>query len=147
MAGNNYYSSYQFRYSSGLFGSPGESCHHLFGSLPLLTFHELGRWLKVRNSTLFIPPFKIEKYGQIYINPLELAIDLRKIRAGFYSIIVVHNFQVEDRNPNLRECLAGIYLARHVGGKREEPENYPIECREIETVAGLDTQTGKLFGP
>lgn len=147
MAGDAYYSSYAFHDSSRLFGHPGGSCHILSGSFPLLTSQELGRRLKVHNGLLYVPPFKIEKYGHIFISPQELAIDLRKINAGFYSIIVVHNFQAEDRNPNLRECLAGIYLARHVGGKREEPENYPIECREIETVAGLDTQTGKLFGP
>jgi len=147
MAGNNSYSLYHFPYSSGLFGGQGVSPHHIFGLFPLLTSRDLGRLLKVRDSRLIVPPFQMEKYGQVYVNPQEMVIDFRKLAVGFYSIIVVHNFQVEDRNPNLRECPVGIFFARHVGGRREEPETHPIECRTIEIIADINTKTGELFYP
>ena len=85
------------------------------------------------------------KYGQTYINPQEIVVDLKKLPDGFYRIIVVHNFQDEDRNPNLTECLAGIYLARQGSRILDEPECHPVECRSIETIAYLDTKTGSLF--
>ena len=89
----------------------------------------------IEKSRLIVPPFKIEKYGQIYINPVELIIKLRNLRPGPYRVIAVHNFHVEDSNPNLKECLGGIFLAAKLADEKwEEPEKFPVECRSLQTL-------------
>jgi hypothetical protein len=94
---------------------------------------------QVRGWLLVVPPFRIEKYGQTFINPVELRIDLRSVRPGRYRIVAVHNFQVEDRNPNLDEALGGIFLAaRRADGSWEEPESFPVECRTLEVLGHVD---------
>ena len=94
---------------------------------------------QVRGSALIVSPFRIEKYGQTFINPAELTIDLRSVRPGRYQVIAVHNFQVEDRNPNLDECLGGVFLAaRRADGTWEEPESFPVECRTLEVLGYVD---------
>lgn len=88
--------------------------------------------LIIRNHNLIVPPFQIKKYKQIFINSAELTIDLRVVKPGRYRVIAVHNFQTEDRNPNLNECLGGIFLAAHLpDGTWEEPESFPVECRQL----------------
>lgn len=137
-----YYECYSARY---LFGSEFVPNQGRSSSFPLLTSQSKHNLLKVHGSVLTVPPFRIEKFGQIYINPQELLIDLRKIKSGIYRVVAVHNFQVEDCNPNLRECLAGIFLAGQVGGKWEEPESRSIECRTVEVLAFIDTEKGRVF--
>jgi hypothetical protein len=84
---------------------------------------------------LRVPAFRLRKYGQIFISPRDLEIDLLGLKTGVYRIVVVHNFQAEDNNPNLNECLAGIFIAGlHPDGQWEEPEYYPFECRTIEIL-------------
>ena len=88
---------------------------------------------------LVLPPFRIEKHGQIFRSPDELRIDLASVRPGRYRVIAVHNFHVEDRNPNLRECLTGVFLAGRRGdGTWEEPEAFPIECRSLAVLGELE---------
>lgn len=94
---------------------------------------------QVRGFVLIVSPFRIQKYGQTFINPAELTIDLRSVRPGRYQVIAVHNFQVEDRNPNLNECLGGVFLAaRRADGTWEEPESFPVECRTLEVLGYVD---------
>lgn len=97
---------------------------------------------QVRDWLLIVPPFRIEKHGQTFINPVELRIDLRSVRPGRYRVVAVHNFQVEDRNPNLDECLGGVFLAGQRGdGSWEEPESFPVECRTLEVLGHVKVES------
>jgi hypothetical protein len=90
-----------------------------------------------------VPPFRIERWGQIYVNDAELDIDLSVVADGLYRILAVHNFHVEDRNPNLGECVAGIFLAgRRCDGAWEEPERFPVECRSLRLLATVEVVGG-----
>ncbi len=94
---------------------------------------------RIEGWTLRIPPLSILRAGLRYANPAELAIDLREVGAGRYRVIAVHNFHVEDRNPQLDECVAGVFLAAaRRDGTWEEPERFPIECRSIAMLAEID---------
>jgi hypothetical protein len=95
--------------------------------------------LQVNESILIVAPFRIEKHGQTFVNPVELKIDLSSVRPGRYRVVAVHNFQVEDRNPNLSECLGGVFLAgRRADGTWEEPESFPVECRTLAVLGHVD---------
>jgi hypothetical protein len=86
--------------------------------------------------TVRIPPFAITRHGQTYATDGETAIDLRALDPGRYRLIAVHNFHVEDRNPRLDECVAGVFVAaRRRDGSWEQPERFPIECRAIALLA------------
>jgi len=95
--------------------------------------------LQIRDGALIVPPFRIEKYNQSFINPAELTIDLRTVKPGRYRVIAVHNFQVEDQNPKLNECLGGVFLAsQRADGEWEEPEAFPVECRTLKVLRLLE---------
>lgn len=100
---------------------------------------ECKKWVYIRHNQVIISPFCIIQYGLKYINPEELSINLDLLKLDFYTIIAVHNFQVEDCNPNLDECLAGVFFACHNAGVQEEPEEYPVECRAIKVLGHIDT--------
>ena len=93
----------------------------------------------IKNSHLFVPVFSIFKYGLKYINSSELIINLDNINQGIYKIMAVHNFQVEDCNPNINECIMGILLSPYRDGKFAPPEEYPIECRKITDLGYVNT--------
>ena len=105
------------------------------------------RFLSVTGSTLHIPAFRVDKWGQTYINPEPIAIDLDRLPADRYKIVAVHNFRLEDRNPRLDECLAGVFLARRLGLRWEEAEDRPVECRSIEVLGYVDTATRRVTPP
>jgi hypothetical protein len=93
--------------------------------------------LKIQSHKLIVPKFRIKK-KQIFINHNILSIDLQKIKPGRYRVVAIQNFQIEDRNPNLDECLSGVFLgARLSEDKWEEPENFPVECRQLEILGYL----------
>ena len=96
---------------------------------------------------LRVAPFGIAKWGQRFISPQALVIDLDRLPATLYKMLAVHNFWAEDRNPNLDECLAGIFLARRFGRRWEEAEDHPVECRSIEVLAYVDTRLRRLTPP
>lgn len=102
--------------------------------------------LSVRGRWLRIEPFALRRWGQIYVNPDALRVDLDRLPATLFKIVVVHNFRVEDRNPRLDECLAGVFLARRVGSMWERAEDYPVECRALAVVGCLDA-VGRRFTP
>ncbi len=86
-----------------------------------------------------MPPFRLERNGQTYTSATELEIDLTTVRPGRYRVLAVQNFHVEDTNPNLDECIAGVFLAGARGDRRwEEPEAFPVECRKLALLAHLD---------
>jgi hypothetical protein len=88
---------------------------------------------------LVVPPFRIERHGQTYVAPAELRIDLSPVADGVYRVVAVHNFQVEDRNPNLDECVAGVFLAgRRRNGTWEDAERFPVECRTLQRLATIE---------
>jgi len=91
--------------------------------------------LKIKDLQLIVPRFSIRKYNQTFINPVVLKIDLSQLQPAHYRVIAVQNFHVEDTNPNLDECLCGIFLAaKKVDGSWEIPENFPVECRTIKII-------------
>lgn len=96
---------------------------------------ELKQAVIIKGAKLLVPAFQLRKFGQAFINPRDLEIDLTGLETGTYRIVAVHNFQAEDNNPNLDECLAGIFIAAlHPDGQWEEPEYYPFECRTLEIL-------------
>lgn len=97
------------------------------------------RFLSFARSTLHISPFLIRKWGQVYISPEAVDIDLERLPAALYRIVAVHNFRMEYCNPRLDECLAGIFLARRNGDVWEQAEDPPIECRTIEVLGHVDS--------
>lgn len=105
------------------------------------------RLLSITGSELRIAPFAVRKWGQLYIHPEAVCIDLERLPATRFRITVVHNFRAEDRNPDLDECLAAIFLARRVGPRWEEAEDHPIECRSIEVLGYLDTVARRIMPP
>lgn len=95
------------------------------------------RPLRVRGSTLIVPPFRVRRHGLTYQSPTELRIDLGRVRPGLYRVLAVHNFHVEDCNPRLEQCTAGVFLAARLAGGWEEPETFPVECRTLAVIGEL----------
>lgn len=94
---------------------------------------------RLEKATLVIPPFRLRRLGQCYVQQQALRIDLASLEPDRYRIVVVQNFWVEDTNPDLDECLAGIFLARRRrDGDWEAAENWPVECRSIACIGLLD---------
>jgi hypothetical protein len=88
--------------------------------------------------TARIAPFAIRRFQATYATSLEIAIDLALLDAGRHRLIAVHNFHVEDRNPCLDECVAGVFVAaRRSDGAWEEPERFPIECRALAVLGEI----------
>jgi hypothetical protein len=108
---------------------------------------EAQRLLSIAGTELRIAPFVVRKWGQLYIHPEAISIGLERLPATLFRITVVHNFRAEDRNPNLDECLAAIFLARRVVSRWEEAEDHPIECRSIEVLGYLDTVARRITPP
>jgi len=144
-SGDVYYYAYSYQSSNRLFGCDEALSMQQTDTIPLVTAAQLYNLLWIDNSILIIPPFRMAKHELIYINPRSLKIDIKKLPAKVCRIVVVHNFQVEDCNSNLQECLAGIFFAGLVNGQWEQPENHPVECRTIEIIGCLDRQAGKIY--
>ena len=81
-----------------------------------------------------MPPFQISRHGLTYRSHVELQIDLTPLRRGAYRVLAVHNFHVEDCNPQLDVCTAGVFLAARLANGWEEPETFPVECRTLATL-------------
>jgi hypothetical protein len=105
------------------------------------------RPLSCTGGTLRIAPFVIRRSGQTYINPATIEVELQRLPAALYRVVAVHNFQVEDRNPDLDTCLAAIFLARRAGDRWEEAEDHPVECRSIEILGYLDSTRRRIVAP
>ena len=105
------------------------------------------RALSVAGATLRIAPFLIRKWEQRYVSPVTLCIDLDRLPPGLYRIVAVHNFRAEDCNPDLEECLAGVFLAQRLDSRWEEAEDHPVECRSLEALGHLDTVARRITPP
>jgi hypothetical protein len=105
------------------------------------------RLVSLDRSTLCIAPFAILRWGLVYISPMQLTIDLDQLPVAVYRIVAVHNFRAEDCNPQLDECLAGIFLARARGDAWEVAEDPPTECRTIQVLGHVDSSSRRLFRP
>ena len=93
---------------------------------------------RLDGAELVVAPFRINRFRQIYLNPDEIRIELAAIAPGHYRVMAVHNFHVEDCNPCLDECIAGLFLAaQRDDGSWEEPERLPVECRAVAVLATL----------
>ncbi len=96
--------------------------------------------LRIEGTTLIVPPFRIDRLSQRYLQRSELYIDLAGLVPDVYRVLAVQNFWIEDENPELSEALAGVFLSRRrTDGEWEEPENWPIECRTLTLLGCVDT--------
>jgi hypothetical protein len=87
---------------------------------------------------LVVAPFRIDRFGLSYRSASEIRIDLTTVAPGHYQVLAVHNFHMEDCNPCLSECVAGIFLAtRRSDGSWEAPERFPVECRAVGVLGTL----------
>jgi len=141
------YSPYYFPSSNQMFGCDEALRVTQTKDIHFVTARQLYKLLRIDNSILTIPPFKIARHKLIYVNPLPLKIDIKILSAAVSRIVVVHNFQVEDCNPDLEECLAGIFFAGLINGQWEQPEDHPVECRTIEVIGVLDIRAGEIYQP
>ncbi len=101
--------------------------------------------LSIIDSMLHIPPFIIRKWGQAFINPELIVINLEQLPVDIYKVMAIHNFQIEDSNPRLNECLASVFLAKHLENRWEQAEDYPIECRSVEVLGYVNTRTKRIL--
>lgn len=97
--------------------------------------------LRLEATALVVPPFRIGRPNRWYVQPSELRIDLSGLEPDLYRVVAVQNFWSEDRNPDLSESLAGVFLARRrADGAWEEPENWPVECRGLALLGYVDSR-------
>lgn len=90
-------------------------------------------------GALVIPPFQVSFLGQDFVHWEEMRIELAELAPDRYRIVVVQNFWTEDPNPDLSQCLAGIFLSRRRrDGAWEAAENWPVECRTVAHIGMLD---------
>jgi hypothetical protein len=95
--------------------------------------------LRLEAMELVVPLFRIDRLNRRYVQPSELRVDLSGLEPDLYRVLAVQNFWTEDRNPDLSEVLAGVFLARRrADGIWEEPENWPVECRALGTLGYVD---------
>jgi hypothetical protein len=92
-------------------------------------------------------PFAISRWGRRYVSRDTFYIDLAQLPKEILQIVAVHDFRIEDRNPNLDECLVGIFIARRIGDWWEESEDQPVECRSIEVLALVDNRAIQILSP
>jgi hypothetical protein len=102
--------------------------------------------LRIERMELVVPPFRIDRLNRRYVQPSELHIDLYGLEPDLYRVLAVQNFWIEDRNSDLSEALAGVFLARRrADGAWEEPENWPVECRTLGTLGYVDLREPDEF--
>ena len=92
----------------------------------------------LEGTVLAVPPFRLPLGRQAYLSREPIRIDLAQVAPGSYRVVAVHNFHVEDRNPRLDECVAGIFLAARLGDGWEEPERFPVECRALAVLGEVE---------
>ncbi|MEO8923030.1 MAG: hypothetical protein ABI330_09445 [Caldimonas sp.] len=126
-----YAAAYDFR--------EGEMLH-----LDVVRSAERGALLSVAGSRLRIAPFRIDRWGQRYLSRGPIEIDAEALAPTLYRIIAVHDFRVEDRNPDLDECCAAVFLARRIAGRWEEAEDHPIECRSLAVLGQFDAAARRI---
>ena len=98
-----------------------------------------GITIQMEKQTMMILPFLIKKFGNEYHSRDDIIIDLDQLEPGRYRIVAVHNFQSEDLNPNLDQCLAGIFLSARLSNQTwQEPEAFPCECRTLSVLGILE---------
>lgn len=99
--------------------------------------------------TIVVPPFRLRRGLQTYALSETLRIDVREVEPDIYRVYAVHDFWIDDENPDLSECVAGIFLGRRrASGVWEEPETWPTECRSLAILGTVDTSRRPyLFTP
>lgn len=105
------------------------------------------RLLDIEGTILRIAPFRIDRWGQRYLSRGAIEVDFATFAPTRYRIVAVHNFRVEDRNPDLDECPAAVFLARKVDGRWEQAEDHPVECRSIALLGHLDVPERRIAPP
>lgn len=116
-------------------------------SMPSVTAGMATGLLSIRRSRLRVAAFRLHRWGQVFINPVVLDIDLAPLASELVRVIAIHNFRLEDGNPHLHECLAGVFLAKQAGGRWEEAEDYPVECRSLAVLGHVDSAARVILPP
>ena len=94
----------------------------------------------IEGHSIVVPPFRLRRDLQTYVLPEMLRIDLREVEPDIYRVYAVHDFWMDDDNPDLSECVAGVFLGRRrASGIWEEPETWPTECRSLTILGTVDT--------
>lgn len=97
--------------------------------------------LAIDGATLHIAPFVVQRFGLRYRSAGPIRIALAGLADAAYRIVAIHDFRSEDRNPDLEEGVAAVFLARRIDGRWQEPEDPPVECRGIALLGRLDVGT------
>jgi hypothetical protein len=105
---------------------------------------ERGGLLGVAGSRLRIAPFRVDRWGQHYLSRGTIEIDIDALVPTLHRIVAVHDFRVEDRNPDLDECRAAVFLARQIEGRWEEAEDHPVECRSLAVLGHFDAVARRI---
>lgn len=116
---------------STIHGNVGEPIPYFFGS-------SLFNRLRADGATIIIPAFSVEKFNQVFVSHGCIRIDTDVLPSALYRITVVHHFQVEDTNPNLDQCIAGIFLSPRTQGEFARAEDLQTECRSLFHLGYLD---------
>ncbi len=102
--------------------------------------------IRLKETSVIFSKFSIPKHGMIYCCSKDIHIDISQLQTGEYRIIVVQNFHCEDLNPDLHQCLSGIFLSMKTSDKTwQEPEGFPFECRSILKIGRLIVYNKKTF--
>jgi hypothetical protein len=122
--------------SAGSAINPMRTTGYLF-----LSDHSMDR---TASHVLVVSPCRLQRGRQTFLLRRSRAIDLRCIESDLYQVHLVQDFWSDDTNPDLSECLAGIFLGRRrQSGDWEVPERWPIECRSLDILGLVDTRQGR----
>src|SRR5215831_4662243 len=81
---------------------------------------------------LLIPAFGLKISHHVYRLEAPLRIDLRALEPDLYRVHVVQDFWTDCSFADLNERLAAIFLGRRRrSGEWEQPESWPVECRDL----------------
>ena len=94
--------------------------------------------LRVEGTTLRIAPFVVRRFGVAYASGGEIEIALAGLAEPNVRILAVHDFRIEDRDPDLSRARAAVLLARKTGGRWQAAEDPPLECRAVALLGTLD---------
>jgi len=96
--------------------------------------------LALDGCMLRVAPFRIERWGQVFISAEELRIDLRALAGGRHRLVAAHDFRVEDRNPDLDRARAAVFVAERTAGRWQEAEDRPLECRTLAILGEIEVR-------
>jgi hypothetical protein len=96
----------------------------------------------VAGGFLLIPAFRLKVGRHAYRLEALLRIDLRALEPDLYRVHIVQDFWTDCGFADLDERLAAIFLGRRRRwGEWEQPESWPVECRDLLVLGHVDTRS------